>query len=207
MIDKEILASQIILVGMNEAEVSTIKQPYIGTTALATCVGLIIYNRQTKQALVSHLSVEWKYVIEEILIKLLENNFISEEEYIKLKGIFSLYEKYFFDIPNMDENLKIGLINKYNFSLKERDEQEKLEFLIIPGYYKNNYNICEEMTDFFLSLQSVFSHFKGKTHKNDINHNEMITSNEFVFDSLSGTFITNQINIDKVVEEKNKLNT
>ena len=45
-----------ILVGMNDAKISTDDKPIIGTDALATCIGLLLYNEEDKLAIVAHVA-------------------------------------------------------------------------------------------------------------------------------------------------------
>ena len=45
-----------ILVGMNDAKISTSDKHIIGTDALATCVGLLLYSEEKKIAIVAHIA-------------------------------------------------------------------------------------------------------------------------------------------------------
>lgn len=205
MIRETIKKEQVKIVDMNEVDVSTASQPYIGTQALCTCVGLLIYNRFSKIAIVGHLTTEWKYMIDKILEKMLEASFISLEEYEKAEGIHYLYKEFFFSIPNAEDWLKKGLIQKYNLELAPRTPENQLEFLIIPGFYKDNYNIQEELDEFFTSLSPIIVPFKGSISKDDIECSKETTSNQFVFNPQTGKFITKNINFDMLYSEnKNK---
>lgn len=61
------LNNKIKLVGMKGADISTLEKPIIGTRALATCVGVLLYNEDKKIAIVAHLSTEWRETMENVL--------------------------------------------------------------------------------------------------------------------------------------------
>lgn len=46
------------LVGMNEAGITTKENPIIGTFALATCFGILLYDEEAKEAIVAHVSTD-----------------------------------------------------------------------------------------------------------------------------------------------------
>ena len=46
MDEKEILTKKFILVDMADAQISTDDKPIIGTQALVTCVGVLLYNEE-----------------------------------------------------------------------------------------------------------------------------------------------------------------
>ena len=50
MTEKELLTKKFILVDMNDAQISTEDRPIIGTQALATCIGVLLYNEEKKVA-------------------------------------------------------------------------------------------------------------------------------------------------------------
>lgn len=188
--DKNDLKRKVKYVELNEVDVSTEEFPLIGTKSLATCVGLLVYDRSKKQALVSHLTVEWKTFFEDIINQLLLSKFISIEEYKKALGIFELYQEYFYVIGNAEEYLKKGLIDKKQLIINERSEESKLEFLIVPGYYKDNYRICEELLEYLTSLNSIFKKYQDSIPINAIHTSEKYTSKEFVFNPETGQFVS-----------------
>lgn len=55
MTEKELLTKKFILVGMNNAMISTEERTIIGTQALSTCIGVLLYNEEKKLAIVAHV--------------------------------------------------------------------------------------------------------------------------------------------------------
>lgn len=49
--------NNIIIVKMNDACISTFDKPIIGTYALATCIGILLYDEKSKTAIVAHMTV------------------------------------------------------------------------------------------------------------------------------------------------------
>jgi hypothetical protein len=62
-----------ILVGMNDAKISTSDKPIIGTDALATCIGLLLYSEEEKQAIVAHVVPDNIEAIDKVFRIILEN--------------------------------------------------------------------------------------------------------------------------------------
>lgn len=81
------------LVSMYEAEVSTEDRPIIGTDALATCVGVLIYNENKKQAIVAHVAPEQYEILYKILDLLIQNDWLSDN--IKYLVIPGYYEEHY----------------------------------------------------------------------------------------------------------------
>ncbi len=82
------------LVGMNEAGITTEEKPIIGTQALATCFGVLLYERNKKVALVAHLSVNFIPT----LINLLDLINFSQEnvfEFLIIPGYYSAKEDHY----------------------------------------------------------------------------------------------------------------
>ena len=77
MESNELLYNKFKLIGMNEANISTIDKTIIGTTGLSTCVGILLYCEQTKQAIVAHSSSDWKSIILQIYQLISEHNLIN----------------------------------------------------------------------------------------------------------------------------------
>ena len=53
--NKEQLKQKMIIVEMNDADISTEEKPIIGTYALATCLGVLLYSEETRKAIVAHI--------------------------------------------------------------------------------------------------------------------------------------------------------
>ena len=54
----EIMGNDYINVGMNEIKITDNENTVIGTNALATCVGVILYSEKHKRAIVGHIANE-----------------------------------------------------------------------------------------------------------------------------------------------------
>lgn len=54
----EIMENDYINVGMNEIKITDNENTVIGTNALATCVGVILYSEKHKRAIVGHIANE-----------------------------------------------------------------------------------------------------------------------------------------------------
>lgn len=54
--NKEQLEQKMIIVRMNDADISTEEKPIIGTYALATCLGVLLYSEEKRKAIVAHIS-------------------------------------------------------------------------------------------------------------------------------------------------------
>lgn len=194
----------IIDVSMNEIKVSTLEQPIIGTSALATCVGFLAYSQKTKKALVVHFAPDGKFLIPEVFVELNKNNMITNEEYnmcIKLSTLFDEYELYEYN-ASLREQFAIRENNK----IAERIDEDKIEIKIIPGYMPNSTNIEQHLETLFSSINTIFKINKNQLSKNAVK-TEMITSNEggncFYFDASIGQYITNKILTNSNLEDKN----
>lgn len=68
------LTKKLILVGIDDAKISTNEFPIIGTQALATCFGILLYNEDLHIAITSHISSkDPKKVIDKIYNIILKN--------------------------------------------------------------------------------------------------------------------------------------
>lgn len=65
-------------VDMNEVDISSEEYPIIGTSALATCFGILLYDKVRKIAIVGHSTSDWIPVILKIL------NFVDDSYYCTL---------------------------------------------------------------------------------------------------------------------------
>lgn len=60
------LTKKFIMVGMEDAMISTSDKPIIGTCALATCTGVLIYSEEERRAIVAHVSSDYMKTINKI---------------------------------------------------------------------------------------------------------------------------------------------
>lgn len=141
----EILTKKFLLVDMDTAKISTPDKPIIGTQALATCYGVLIYNEERKVAIVAHISSK--------------------------------------DL--------ISVINDiYTILTKEKLYNKSLKYKIIDGTYPENIEVKKD----------IERHFKNEKNFEEMNipdtaiqTDERTQSNQFAFDTTTGTFITNKV--------------
>ena len=89
MENKELLYNKFKLVGMNEADISTKDKPIIGTNGLSTCVGVLLYCEEKKQAIVAHSSSDWESIILQIYQLISEHNLINSTfKYVIFPGYY-----------------------------------------------------------------------------------------------------------------------
>ena len=187
-----------IIVGMNKADISTKEQPIIGTQALGPCVGVLIHSNNSKRSVVLHTSTDWEEVVAESLVILVENELISWENLNKVLTSLDLHRR--FDLYNFDNKTKLAILKKKGLLIDKVAPEETLEVTIIPGYYKDNYDVALNLTKFFLSLSPLFVVKRNDLPKKAVRVRmfDDLGSQEFFFDSSSGKFVTEKVkdNID-----------
>ena len=186
-----------IVVRMNEANISTKEQPVIGTDALGPCVGVLIYSKKHKKSVVFHTSTDWQPLVVESLIILADNNLISGENFSKAVSNLQLHNQ--FNLFDFDRKTKQEILTKKGLNIDEKEIEETLEVTIIPGYYKDNYNVALNMTKFFLTLEPLFTVRRNELPKKAVRIRmfEDLGSHEFFFNSETGKFVTEKV-IDKM---------
>lgn len=113
MIDKELLTKKFILVGINDAQISTEEKPIIGTQALATCIGVLLYNEEKKVAIVAHISSDYIPTIDKIFNIIIKNKLYNNKLKYKIipgyynerPDIIKILEDHFKDFTPFDETL------------------------------------------------------------------------------------------------------
>ncbi len=192
MIDK-ISPKKIKYVGMNEVSISSNDQPIIGTGALGPCVGVLIYTKNKKRAVVLHTSYGWEKLVEETLFILLDNELIKEENCIKLFHILALYKRY--DLFIFDDETIQQFIEKANLTISNNSNNDNFEVTIIPGYYQDNYDIAKNLKKFFQNIPQLFQINNQKLPQNaiKIQISQDLGAHEFYFDASTGKFVTDKI--------------
>jgi len=122
MNEKEFLTKKFIMVDMDDAMISTDEKYIIGTQALATCTGVLLYSESTKKAIVAHVSSDYMKTIDKIFRLILENKLHREKLKYKIicgtdrtahdyYGVINALEEYFKDyIPFGDDvSVLVGL--------------------------------------------------------------------------------------------------
>ena len=157
-LDKEELTRKFKLVKMGEVGISSAEYPIIGTQALATCVGVLLYSEKHKSAIVAHVSSFYKNILYEII------------------NILSLN----------------GLLD------------DKIYYCVIPGYYKDHYNVYNSLNSFFKEYPDLFVSFPKEKLYKSCKIDKETRSKEFGFDSINGVFVTNDVFFgEKYINVKN----
>ena len=105
MEEKEKNTQAFKMVHMYEADISTDEKPIIGTDALATCIGVLLYNENKRQAIVAHVAPEQFNIIKQITKLLIENNWLSDN--IKYKIIPGYYKEHYNTKETLEEYFSI----------------------------------------------------------------------------------------------------
>ena len=77
MNEKQLLDKKCILVDMNTAEISTKEKPIIGTWALATCIGVLLYSEEKRVAIVAHVAPDSMQAINKIFEIIIKNKLLK----------------------------------------------------------------------------------------------------------------------------------
>ena len=79
----------LIIAGINEAKISTLENPIIGTVGLATCVGILLYSEEHKKAIVAHVSNNCGECVNDTL-KLIEESKLDSSplKYVIIPGYY-----------------------------------------------------------------------------------------------------------------------
>lgn len=115
------LTKEMIIVSMNDANITTEDRPIIGTYALATCLGVLLYSEEKKKAIVAHVVASNPiYTLDKIFNLLIKNKLLNTP--IKYKIILGYYkdaiehyntieilEKHFKDFIQYDGEIDINI--------------------------------------------------------------------------------------------------
>lgn len=82
------------LVTMNDANISTLDKPIIGTQAMATCFGILLYERKKKIALVAHVSSDFYSTLSK-LFSFIDLSSPNTFEYLIIAGYDSEKEDHY----------------------------------------------------------------------------------------------------------------
>lgn len=132
------------IVEMNEVGISSEEYPIIGTVALSTCLGILLYEENSKIAIVAHCTSDWIPIVLKML------NLIDDSK------------------PRV------------------------FKYLIIPGYYMDNYDTINKINKFFLRFSNEKLTFipYQQEYKSYLIFDKKTLSYEFMFDANTGNFIT-----------------
>lgn len=89
MEEKELLTSKMILARINDAQITTKEKNIIGTDALATCIGVLLYNEEKKTAIVAHVEPDKLDAIDKIFEIIIKNKLWSTKfKYLIIPGYY-----------------------------------------------------------------------------------------------------------------------
>ncbi|MBE6148566.1 MAG: hypothetical protein E7167_03645 [Firmicutes bacterium] len=89
MQDATQLTEKFKIVNMDCVDISTDQMPIIGTQALATCVGILIYSPSNKRAIVSHVSGDYVSIIVQIMDLIFDNGLENGPlKYLVIEGYY-----------------------------------------------------------------------------------------------------------------------
>lgn len=97
------LEKKSLIASMGEIVISTIDKPIIGTTALDTCYGIVLYDRKNKKGIVGHAAPSSKIYTLREMINLLDRDKPLEIEYAIVPGYRNIERK---DYRGLDELLE-----------------------------------------------------------------------------------------------------
>ena len=104
MVEKESLYEKSIIVSMNDAEISSEEKYIIGTSALATCIGVLLYSEDKKRAIVAHVAPDGLEITTKIAKLIIDNNL--QDTIIKYKIIPGYYEEHYNTKERLEKSFK-----------------------------------------------------------------------------------------------------
>lgn len=142
MTEKELLTKKFILVDMNDAQISTEERPIIGTHALATCIGVLLYSEEKKVAIVAHVSTESMPAIDKIFNLIIKNKLYNTTfKYKIIPGYYDehyrtkeLLEKHFTHFVPFDEES----VPDYAVMINEETKSREFAFDASTGKFVTN---------------------------------------------------------------------
>ena len=118
-----------IKVGMDEIKITDSNNKIIGTQALATCVGVLLYSENHKTAIVAHISDKPEKYFEKILYMLKENNLLdSKVKYAVIRGYYYNHYELYENLCSLFEDFK-ELFIPLNYKKSDIEKDEKLPAL------------------------------------------------------------------------------
>lgn len=144
MNDKKELTKKFIMVDMNDAMISTNDRYIIGTDALATCTGVLIYSENTKRAIVAHISSDYMKAIDKIFNLIIKNKLYNEKlKYAIIRGtdieahdyygIINILLEHFKDYIPFNDNIVLNGVG-----LDEKTFSNQFAFDALNGEFVTN---------------------------------------------------------------------
>lgn len=163
MTQKELLTSQFLMVNMDNANISSTEYPIIGTQALSTCQGLLLYCEKEKIAIVAHISSNIEKAINEVLNILEENNIkFTKIKYKVITGYYNL------NLENtIIKELKMGDVSRNLFNSFITLEKKHLKHNSIQTDYNSlsNQFAFDSRTGHFVTEEVFFGTYYYEINK------------------------------------------
>ena len=113
------------LVEMDSADITTVEKPIIGTQALATCFGVLLYDEKNKEAIVAHVSSNWKKAVS-LIFNLISCGEFRTFKYLIITGYYS----------EREDNYNIGSLLTKIFTESNVKTVNFIPFEMIYSKYK-----------------------------------------------------------------------
>ena len=105
-------------------------------------------------------------------------------------------------VAHVSNNYENTIINMLELISDNKLDEDIIEYKIIKGSMYNQYQIDKKIETFFKSYPLLF---KPMNIEESSNIDKKTDSKEFLFDTKKGIFVTNNYNIDEVIQNNNKL--
>lgn len=92
------------MVRMDEIDISSEEKPIIGTCALSTCIGVLLYSEKHQKAIVAHISENTEYYLKKIVEFMIE--YKLDDDIVYYKVIEGYYPNHYQIKEIMENNLK-----------------------------------------------------------------------------------------------------
>ena len=152
------LSKKFIMVNMDDAMISTDEKPIIGTEALATCTGVLIYCEELKKAIVAHISSDYNKTIDRIFKLIIDNKLYRFPLKYKIilgadkgkaanyHGIIAYLEKHFKEFPMIEyrDLYQNDIMTDKNFSNQFAFDASKGIFVTDRVFFDKDYYMIND---------------------------------------------------------------
>lgn len=149
------------LADMNALVVSTKEKPIVGTWALATCHGILLYDKKNKIAILGHASTDYMLLLEEMIKQINQGN-KTYWQYMIIPGNYRVMDK------QMEITAELSsYLNKYytdNFYFIPFEKKTYEEVISIDPVTESSEVAFDASTGKFVTdkIEFKLENFKGK---------------------------------------------
>ncbi len=115
------------IVNMNEADISNEEYPIIGTCALATCFGILLYEENKRIAIVGHSTADWVPIVLKML-DLIDDSEMSIFKYLVIPGYYSKIEDVYNTKKKIELFFEMFKTDKVSFKPYDKEYEEYIIF-------------------------------------------------------------------------------